>query len=67
VAAAQEVDISDIQRLALEDYTSPPEGIVPIVGVIKDGLVIFDTPPFLPVPGAKVLSRYMDVEPVGVK
>jgi hypothetical protein len=65
VAEAQGVDIADVQRLALEDYTSPPDNIVQIMGVIKDGQVIFDTPPFLPVPGAKVLSRYLNVEPVG--
>ena len=64
-ATAQELDVSDVQRLALEDYTRPPENIVPIIGVIKDGQVIFDTPPFKPVPGVKVLSRYLEVEPVG--
>jgi hypothetical protein len=67
IAAAQELDISDVQRLALEDYTSPPENIIPIIGVIKDGQVIFNTPPFKPVPGAKVLSRYLEVEPIGEK
>jgi hypothetical protein len=68
-AITQELDISDVQRLALEDYTSPPPAgeVIPIVGVIKDGKIIFDTPPFKPVPGAKVLSRYLEIEPIGGK
>ena len=64
-AAAQELDVSDVQRFALDDYTRPPENIVPIVGVIKDSQVIFDTPPFKPVPGAKMLSRYLEVDAMG--
>lgn len=64
IAAAQELDVSDVQRLALEDYTSPPENVIPIIGVIKDGQVIFNTSPFKPVTGA-MLSRYLEVEPVG--
>jgi hypothetical protein len=64
VAAAQEMNLTEVMRAALEEYVKPPENVVPIVGVIKDGMVIFDTPPFKPVPGAKVLSRYLEVEPV---
>ena len=66
VAAAQDMNLTEVMRAALEEYVKPPaENVVPIIGVIKDGQVIFNTPPFKPVPGVKVLSRYLEVEPVG--
>jgi hypothetical protein len=65
VAAAQEMNLTEVIRGALEEYVKPPENVIPIVGVIKDGQVIFNTPSFKPVPGVKVLSRYLEVEPVG--
>jgi len=64
-ATAQELDVSDVQRLALEDYTSPTENVIPIIGVIKDGQVTFNNPLPFPSYSVKVLSRYLEVEPVG--
>jgi hypothetical protein len=50
VAAMQELDIADVQRLALEDYCAPLDVVkvpVPFVGEIKDNYVFF-------YPGVKV-------------
>jgi hypothetical protein len=68
VAFAQELDIADVIRLALEHYCAPKEGLVkiPVAGEIKDNQVVF-------YPWVRVetqlnqadLARYLEVEPVG--
>jgi hypothetical protein len=69
VAKAQELDISDVQRLALEDYCTPHETetvAIPIIGEIKDNHVVFY--PGFNLSGKRMLleqSRYLEVEPVG--
>ena len=57
VAAAQELGISDVIRLALEDYCSPPDTFpIPIVGTLTNmGIEL----------RRKDLARYLEVEPVG--
>lgn len=68
VAVAQELDIADVIRLALEDYCSPnPEIVsVPLVGRIEDNRVVFY--PYVKIETALSQadqSRYLEVEPVG--
>lgn len=68
VAVAQELDVADVIRLALEDYCAPnPEIVsVPVVGEIKDNHVVFY--PYIKVETALTQvdqARYLEVEPVG--
>jgi hypothetical protein len=68
VAMAQELDIADVQRLALEDYCSPPENAVriPIAGEIKDNHVVFY--PWVRIEtklSREDVARYLEVEPAG--
>lgn len=71
VAAAQELDIADVIRLALEDYCAPQdENIVKVqvAGEIRDNQIVF-------YPWVRVetqlsqadKARYLEVEPVGVR
>jgi len=57
VAAAQELDVADVIRLALEDYCAPRETVqVPVIGTLtKDGVKL----------SHDYLALYLEVEPVG--
>ncbi len=68
VAEAQNLNVTEVMRAALEDYTSPRYEVIqveiPITGEItKEGKIVFTSqPPFKVPPGATVRSRYMDVD-----
>jgi hypothetical protein len=79
VAAAQELGLADITRLALEDYCSPMQEVdLPIAGeivadeVLGNKIVFY---PYIKIEGVPVKtlldnvikerSRYLEVEPVG--
>jgi hypothetical protein len=68
VAVAQELDVADVIRLALEDYCAPnPKTVnVQVVGKIKDNHVVFY--PWMRINtelSQEDRARYLEVEPVG--